>query len=66
MRDLVRAHASALGLDAPQLELCVHAAWVMHAANEATRLVDEAPRPFRSNLSWVMERRESLRAWLTM
>jgi hypothetical protein len=65
VRKLVRAQAAALDLDSVQLELCVHATWGMHAANEAARLNDEVPRPFRSNLSWVMERRDSLGAWLT-
>lgn len=64
-RQLVRSHAAALGLDALQLEFCVHATWALHTANEAARLVDEAVRPFRSNLMWAMEQKESLRAWLT-
>jgi hypothetical protein len=48
--------ASALGLGDDLRELCFHACWLHHAANEAQRARNEEPRPFLALVDWATER----------
>jgi hypothetical protein len=50
--EAVAASAGALELDADAVELCVHACWLRHAANEE-RAGETAERPFRELLRLV-------------